>query len=234
MFFLYFSCFSNAFKHPFSTVINKKNMIELIGNKKAAVVHFYAPECPHCADLAPTWNELSRMYNVYDNVTFGTINCDRYRSICSQYDGSSTPTTKFYPPHAKLGEVFAGDMSVMGFAKWLRNHMGFNPYTAPNHLCYAKKGEIDEILKKNAVFVVVDHHKKSSFNQTEIRQCEEKRNVDIRALDPHDHADEAKKYCSDLQPCMVLIQNDKQYKYEGPITKESILEFFDQNLEADL
>ena len=233
MFLLLFS-FSSSFKHPFSTQINKNNMIELIGNKKAAVIHFYAPECPHCSDFAPKWNELSRMYHIFDNVTFGTVNCDRYRSICSQFDGSATPTTKFYPPHDKLGQTFAGDASVIGFAKWLRNHMGFNPYTPPNHLCYAKTGEIDTLLKKNSVFVVVDSHKKNSFNQTEIRQCEEKRNIDIRALDPNDQQEEAKKYCPDLKPCMVLLQNENTYKYNGEVTKEAILEFFDQNIGEDL
>ena len=226
--------FALSFKHPFSVQINKNNMFEIIGNKKPVFVHFYSPDCPHCVDFAPVWNELSRMYNIFDNITFATVNCDRYRSICSQFDGTSTPTTKFFAARSKEGERFGGESSIIGFAKFVRRNLGFNPYTAPHHLCYAKSGEVEKLLEKNAVLVVVDNHKKSTFNQTEIRECEEKRNVDIRAFDPVDNAKEAVKYCPDGKPCITLLQDDKTYKYEGKINKTEIIKFLDENIAEEL
>lgn len=231
--FLILSRFAVQFEHPFSEVMTKENHAQIIGQKKPAVIHFYAPDCPHCAEFAPTWNEVTRMYNPFTNITFATINCDRYKSVCASYDGQATPTTRYFAPRSKTSEQFGGN-DVVGLVKFIRRCSDMLPYTSPNHLTYAKPNEIEKILKENPVFVVIDHHRKGVYNQTEIRQCEEKRDIDIRALDPVDNAKELKKYCGAQENCMVLLQGSNVYKYEGPVEHEAILAFFDDKIGADL
>ncbi|EAY18645.1 Thioredoxin family protein [Trichomonas vaginalis G3] len=228
--FLLFSQLTKQFTHPFSEVLTKENMYTIIGQKKPAIIHFYAPDCPHCAEFSPVWNEVTRMYNPFTNITFATVNCDRYKSVCTAFDGSSTPTTQFFAPHSKMGQRFGGK-DVVGLTKFVKNNANMLPYTSPNHLAYAKPNEVEKILKENPVFLVFDTHRNCHYNQTEIRLVEEKRDVDIRAIDPVENPKEVKKYCGSTEPCMVLLQGNNKIKYEGPATSADILAFFDEKVE---
>ena len=223
-----------CFSHPFSVQMNKQNMNQIIGQKYPAVVHFYAPECKHCAELAPVWNEISRMYYIFDNITFSTVNCDKYPSICSGFDSSTTPTIRYFEPYQKRGIPFSGERSTVGFAKWIRSNFKSNPYTAPNHLTYTTKELITNRLEQNAVLVVVDSHKKSHYNQMEIRLCEEMRNIDIFAIDPIDFPNDANEFCHGEKFCIVFSQGKDRIRYSGEINSTDLLHFIDSNIAEDL
>lgn len=57
-------------------------------------VKFYAPWCPHCQHLAPTWSQLAR--EMQGKLNVGEVNCDTEPRLCKDARVSSYPTIYFF------------------------------------------------------------------------------------------------------------------------------------------
>ena len=57
-------------------------------------IKFYAPWCPHCQHLAPTWNQLAR--ESQGKLNIGEVNCDAEPRLCKDARVSSYPTLYFF------------------------------------------------------------------------------------------------------------------------------------------
>lgn len=57
-------------------------------------VKFYAPWCPHCQHLAPTWAQLAR--EMQGKLNVGEVNCDAEPRLCKDARVSSYPTIYFF------------------------------------------------------------------------------------------------------------------------------------------
>ncbi|KAK1148637.1 hypothetical protein N8T08_008522 [Aspergillus melleus] len=57
-------------------------------------IKFYAPWCPHCQSLAPTWRQMAKeMQNV---LNVGEVDCDVEKRLCSDAHVSAFPTMYFF------------------------------------------------------------------------------------------------------------------------------------------
>lgn len=57
-------------------------------------IKFYAPWCPHCQSLAPTWRQMSKeMQNI---LNVGEVDCDKEKRLCSDAHVSAFPTMYFF------------------------------------------------------------------------------------------------------------------------------------------
>lgn len=53
----------------FKKVAVAKNFDEIVNNKdKDVLIEFYAPWCGHCKSLAPKYDELAEMVNIYFRI----------------------------------------------------------------------------------------------------------------------------------------------------------------------
>ena len=60
---------------------------------KCTGVFFYSPVCPHCKSAWPEYYKTARAFiRDRDNVTFGKVNCDMYRDICTRFSVTGYPT----------------------------------------------------------------------------------------------------------------------------------------------
>lgn len=57
-------------------------------------IEFYAPWCPHCQHLAPTWQQLAR--EMQGKLNIGSVNCDAEPRLCKDARVSSYPTIHFF------------------------------------------------------------------------------------------------------------------------------------------
>lgn len=219
-------------QHPYSVEITKDNVFDIIGKKEHVYVHFFAEGCRHCAKMAPEWNELVRIYHPVQNVIMATINCDRWSSLCFSFDGTSTPSVQHFGPRERKGVQYGGERTIIPMTKWVISTSEEKPYTKPNSLLYARSiDEIKNIIKDGQVLLVVDDQKTHFYNQTEIRQCEGQSEAKVIAISKDTYPNESAAYCgsNDTNNCIVLLNKDEVFKYDGPIEYTKILDFVDEH-----
>ncbi|KAI8967043.1 thioredoxin-like protein [Mycotypha africana] len=83
-------------------------------------VKFYAPWCPHCKRMAPTWTKMAEELRGQMNV--GEVNCDKAPTLCDDYDITGFPTLQILG----LGDVihYNGDRSLVSLTKFANEHTG--------------------------------------------------------------------------------------------------------------
>lgn len=57
-------------------------------------IKFYAPWCPHCQAMAPSWSSMAREMTGHLNVA--EVNCETERKLCREMKASSYPTIRLY------------------------------------------------------------------------------------------------------------------------------------------
>ena len=57
------------------------------------VIKFYAPWCPHCQALAPTWEQVAKHFKGKLNI--GEVNCDKEKAMCKEFGAVAYPTLLF-------------------------------------------------------------------------------------------------------------------------------------------
>uniref|UniRef100_A0A0K0FXH9 DnaJ homolog subfamily C member 10 n=1 Tax=Strongyloides venezuelensis TaxID=75913 RepID=A0A0K0FXH9_STRVS len=94
---------------PVVVDLNSDNFDNIIENREEgtiAFVDFFAPWCGPCQQLAPEFRGLARsMTKTYENIIFGTVDCDAQKSLCQKFGISSYPSLKLFPAKASLRPV---------------------------------------------------------------------------------------------------------------------------------
>ena len=57
-------------------------------------IKFYAPWCPHCQAMAPTWEQLAK--NMQGKLNIGEVNCDKETRLCKDVHARAFPTLLFF------------------------------------------------------------------------------------------------------------------------------------------
>ncbi|TFB03450.1 hypothetical protein CCMA1212_004646 [Trichoderma ghanense] len=57
-------------------------------------IKFYAPWCPHCQDMAPTWEQLAK--SMKGKLNIGEVNCDKESRLCKDVGARAFPTILFF------------------------------------------------------------------------------------------------------------------------------------------
>ncbi|KAK3580221.1 hypothetical protein CHS0354_012748 [Potamilus streckersoni] len=83
--------------HSYNSVLyTQENFEENIKAKKHFVM-FFAPWCGHCKRLAPTWEDLAKLYNTEDSdVTIAKVDCTVDTKVCVDQQVRGYPTVKFF------------------------------------------------------------------------------------------------------------------------------------------
>ncbi|CAD8081637.1 unnamed protein product [Paramecium sonneborni] len=64
---------------------------------------FYAPWCPHCIKLIPTWEIQAQQRNT------AAVNCEQHSRLCSRFKIKGFPSLIYIPPQSKFGYKFFGN-----------------------------------------------------------------------------------------------------------------------------
>ncbi|KAL6074441.1 Protein disulfide-isomerase A6 [Balamuthia mandrillaris] len=82
------------------------------------LVEFYAPWCPYCQKLAPTWAELGAQENVKDNFKVGKVNCDENEELCHKQQIGGFPSIRLFRDGTLL-KKYVGEKEVDAFVEFV-------------------------------------------------------------------------------------------------------------------
>ncbi|KAI8641483.1 thioredoxin-like protein [Parasitella parasitica] len=104
-----------------SVNLDEEKMKEIASNKVPWFIKFYAPWCPHCKSLAPTWVEMASQLRGQINV--GEVNCDALPAVCETYDIRGFPTLKMFGQNGEPVQ-YASDRSLISLMNFANAHAG--------------------------------------------------------------------------------------------------------------
>ncbi|KAL3782922.1 hypothetical protein HJC23_004901 [Cyclotella cryptica] len=84
-----------------ATILTTENFDDLTAGK-LVFIKFYAPYCPHCNNMAKSWNELAEYYqnNGKTDVLIGSIDCTdspHGKNLCIKFKITGLPTLLYGP-----------------------------------------------------------------------------------------------------------------------------------------
>jgi thiol-disulfide isomerase/thioredoxin len=222
--------------HPFSVVINKQNVFEIIGKQNHVIVHFWADGCRHCMAFAPHWNDFVRMYHPVNGIVTATIHCDRFASLCTAFDGSGTPAVQYFAPRERKGALYGGAKEIVPLVKWVRDLTSLDPYTSPGSLLFAPPNEVSDLSNEGGwALIVVDNPRNQFYNHTELRTLESRPELPLRAISNVDYEKDVPRYCGQKGVnCITLTNGKESFVYDGEIEPGAILAFIDAHVGPEL
>ncbi|XP_077304256.1 dnaJ homolog subfamily C member 10 [Lithobates pipiens] len=90
--------FIEDLRHPSVVTLTPANFKELVKERSRDeiwVVDYYAPWCGPCQALMPEWKRMARQVSGLINV--GSVDCQKYSSLCSKEYVNSYPEIRLYP-----------------------------------------------------------------------------------------------------------------------------------------
>ncbi|XP_018415010.1 PREDICTED: dnaJ homolog subfamily C member 10 [Nanorana parkeri] len=90
--------FIEDLRHPSVVTLTPANFKELVKERSRDeiwLVDYYAPWCGPCQALMPEWKRLAR--HVSGLISVGSVDCQKYSSLCSKEYVNSYPEIRLYP-----------------------------------------------------------------------------------------------------------------------------------------
>nr|DAC80631.1 TPA_inf: thioredoxin domain-containing protein 5 [Conus magus] len=113
-------CVSCDNDHGSDAISYERDAFQSAINDKKHFVMFFAPWCGHCKRLAPTWNELAKVYNNDESsVTIAKVDCTVETALCSEHDVTGYPTLKFFHKKADDFQRYKGNRDLDSLKKFV-------------------------------------------------------------------------------------------------------------------
>lgn len=123
-----FVLYISADDHGENAVSYDKESFEKVVTQKKQFVMFYAPWCGHCKRLAPTWDELAKLYNVEGSaVTIAKVDCTVERALCSDHGVRGYPTVKFFPKSTEEALKYGNARTIDALKAFVEEQLAKEP-----------------------------------------------------------------------------------------------------------
>jgi protein disulfide-isomerase A6 len=107
------------------------NINHYVGASKGVFVKFYSPNCPHCKDMAPHFEEAS---DLHSDIPFGALDCTAHSKVCDVHKVNGWPTLKLFKPDSTVGIEFRGDHSPAQYSEFIERHTSSKSSRIPSKL----------------------------------------------------------------------------------------------------
>jgi thiol-disulfide isomerase/thioredoxin len=107
------------------------NINQYVGAPKGVFIKFYSPNCPHCKDMAPHFEEASGLHS---DFPFGALDCTAHSKVCHLHKVNGWPTLKLFRPDATVGIEFSGDHSPAQYSEFIARYTGSKSSRIPSKL----------------------------------------------------------------------------------------------------
>ncbi|KAL1123519.1 hypothetical protein AAG570_002596 [Ranatra chinensis] len=91
--------------------------------KGITFVKFFAPWCGHCKGLAPTWEELGKIYVTKYDINIAKVDCtlEQNKELCSDQEVDGFPTLLLYKDGRKISE-YNGSRGLEDLIEFVTKH----------------------------------------------------------------------------------------------------------------
>jgi len=118
--------------------------VKVFGEKKFALVEFYAPWCGHCKQLAPIWEKLAVAFQNERNVLIAKADvATSNQELSSKYGVEGFPTLILFTPDNSKGEKYEGGRDLEALVSYINEKAGTHR-TSDGGL-NEKAGKIEEL-----------------------------------------------------------------------------------------
>ncbi|DBA03631.1 TPA: hypothetical protein N0F65_006810 [Lagenidium giganteum] len=97
---------------------------EVIQSKKHALVEFYAPWCGHCKQLAPTYEQVAKIFAGEENVLVASVDATAHSALAQRYGVNGYPTIKYFAPGSDDPEDYSEGRAKENFVEFLNEKAG--------------------------------------------------------------------------------------------------------------
>jgi hypothetical protein len=176
------------------------------------------------------------MYHPLPDFLMAAIDCGRLHGICDNLEGTTTPSVRYFPPSQKTGILYTGERELAPLAEWVLNVTKIEPYTVAESLLFVAPSEVEKVMAEGGwILVVVDNHREHVYNHTVVRNCEERWEIQFRAVSNVDYRKEAARYCrNSSNNCVFLSNGEQSFEFTGDVNDQEIGDFLEGNLPAEL
>lgn len=91
--------------------------------KGDTLVKFYAPWCGHCQKLAPTWDELAKLFEKDEVAKVAKVDCTLHQPICQEQEIRGYPTLVYFRDGRKL-ETYKGARTLADLKDFVNTNKG--------------------------------------------------------------------------------------------------------------
>jgi thiol-disulfide isomerase/thioredoxin len=93
---------------------------------KPLFLKLWATWCPHCREIAPTWDELANLSDLSDDVYIADIECESNRVTCNSYPGgTSYPRLYWVDLENRTAVPYTGPRSIDHFISFIKKQLRF-------------------------------------------------------------------------------------------------------------
>lgn len=221
--------------------ISKDNYKEYVGGQKPLVLKFYIFGCPHCAKMAPEFDESSRYF---PDLIFASIDCISERSACKDLNVTEYPSVKVYNSLDGNGNLYRGkDLTTKSFNRFITKTIGIRGKTPPSKLVKLNPYSFEKYLQDNNKCAIITFYapwcqfSKQFLPEVErvSRVYEHEPNVSVGSIDCEEYKDFCQTNWSISNfPTMKVIKSNvhSAVKYTGKRIADNVVEFI--NLECGL
>ena len=84
-------------------------------------IEFFAPWCPHCQHLAPTWDQFHK--DNKDKINVARVDCTsaQGKPLCKKFNVKGYPTLDFFPVGSKTYHTYHGERTGEAFTAWIES-----------------------------------------------------------------------------------------------------------------
>jgi protein disulfide-isomerase A6 len=97
---------------------------EVIQSKKHVLVEFYAPWCGHCKSLAPTYEEVGKIFAGEENVLVAKVDATAHSKLGERYGVKGFPTLKYFAPGSDDPEDYSSGRDKDSFVDFINEKAG--------------------------------------------------------------------------------------------------------------
>ncbi|KAF2459763.1 hypothetical protein BDY21DRAFT_281209 [Lineolata rhizophorae] len=193
----------------------------------SSIIEFYAPWCGHCQNLKPAYEKAAEELRGFVNVA--AVNCDdpANQSLCQKFGVQGFPTLKFSIPNKKYGgKPFIDDYTL---GRTTKHIVGAMIDRMPVHMIRVTDKSIDRWLEDGnstaKALYFTDKDAPTALAKSVATEF-------WGALDFTFLRKKEKKFCdmfgvTEFPTLLLLPGGDAPpVKYEGPPTKDAMIEFF--------
>ncbi|GAQ84784.1 protein disulfide-isomerase A6 [Klebsormidium nitens] len=115
-------------KEPsYVTILDKSSFEKIVLDpSKNVLVEFYAPWCGHCKSLAPTYEQLAKVYAGEPNVVIANLDADNadHKDLASKYGVSGFPTLMWFSADDKEPVRYESGRDLASFVSYINEKAG--------------------------------------------------------------------------------------------------------------